>query len=102
MRKDLACAAGLSLALAQGAYADPPTAAPTETVVVTGERPGEQKLIDRKVYTISKDMQSVFGTAADVLNNLPSVTVDADGNVSLRNDSNVVILIDGKPSSQFS
>jgi outer membrane receptor protein involved in Fe transport len=98
MRKDLGCAVALSLAWAQGAYAAPPT----ETVVVTGERPLTQKLIDRKVYTISKDMQSVFGTAADVLNNIPSVTVDADGNVSLRNDSDVVILIDGKPSSQFS
>ncbi|MBL6936317.1 MAG: TonB-dependent receptor [Alphaproteobacteria bacterium] len=92
----------LSLASAQSANADPSAAAPTETVVVTGERPGTQKLIDRTVYTISKDMQSTFGTAADVLNNIPSVIVDADGNVSLRNDSNVVILIDGKPSTQFS
>jgi outer membrane receptor protein involved in Fe transport len=73
-----------------------------ETVVVTGEHPANQTLIDRKVYAVSNDLQSTFGSAADVLNNVPSVTVDADGNVSLRNDSNVTILIDGKPSAQFS
>jgi hypothetical protein len=100
MRKFLCRTVALSFVWAQSGHADGNP--PTETVVVTGEKPGTQTLIDRKVYTISKDMQSIFGTAADVLNNIPSVTVDADGNVSLRNDSNVTILIDGKPSTQFS
>jgi outer membrane receptor protein involved in Fe transport len=76
--------------------------APPETVVVTGETPQTQVLIDRKVYPVANTIQSTFGTAADVLNNIPSVTVDSDGNVSLRNDGNVTILIDGKPSAQFS
>ncbi|HWU25121.1 MAG TPA: TonB-dependent receptor [Rhizomicrobium sp.] len=70
--------------------------------MVTGQAPQTQTLIDRKVYTVTKDLQSHFGTAADLLNNIPSVIVDTDGNVSVRNDSNVTILIDGKPSSQFS
>jgi outer membrane receptor protein involved in Fe transport len=75
---------------------------PSETVVVTGQLSGPQTLIDRKVYPVATDLQSTFGSAADVLNNIPSVTVDTDGNVSLRNDSNVTILVDGKPSAQFS
>ncbi len=69
--------------------------------MVTAQRPVAQTLIDRKVYTVSQDLQATSGTAADVLDNVPSVNVDADGNVSLRGDSNVTILVDGKPSAQF-
>lgn len=100
MRKYLGGTLALSLAWPYCALAD--QASQPETVVVTAQPSGNQTLIDRKVYSISKDLQSNFGTAADVLNNIPSVTVDTDGNVSLRNDSNVTILIDGKPSTQFS
>ncbi len=71
-------------------------------VVVAGHRPPVQTLIDRKVYTITGDLQSTAGSAADILNQVPSVEVDADGNVSLRGDTNVTILVDGKPSAQFS
>ena len=70
--------------------------------MVTAQKPREQVLIDRKVYTVSRDLLSTSGAATDILNNLPSVEVDADGNVSLRGDPNVTILIDGKPSAQFS
>ncbi len=103
MRKYLGGAVALSLVWSHCAHAqtNPPSGL-TETVVVTAQAPATQTLIDRKVYSISKDLQSNFGTAADVLNNIPSVTVDTDGNVNLRNDSNVTILIDGKPSTQFS
>ena len=48
------------------------------------------------------DVQSTFGTLGDVLSVIPSVDVDPDGVVSLRGDTNVLILIDGKPSTQFS
>jgi outer membrane receptor protein involved in Fe transport len=72
-----------------------------EEVVVTAETPPTQQLLDRKVYSISNDLQATSGSAADVLNNVPSVAVDADGNVSLRGDGNVTILVDGKPSAQF-
>ena len=70
-------------------------------VVVTASTPPVRTLLDRKVYAVTTNLQSTSGTAADVLNNVPSVEVDADGNVSLRGDSNVTILLDGKPSAQF-
>ncbi|HLQ13569.1 MAG TPA: TonB-dependent receptor [Steroidobacteraceae bacterium] len=60
-----------------------------------------ETMIDRKVYSVATDVQSTFGTVSDVLSAIPSVDVSPDGNVSLRGDSNVLILIDGKPSAQF-
>lgn len=72
-------------------------------IVVTARKPAAaQTLIDRTVYDVKTDLQTQAGTAADVLNDLPSVEVDADGNVTLRGDPNVTVLIDGKPSAQFS
>ena len=85
-------------ALAQTAPAKPSV---VQEVVVTSARPAAQTLLDRKVFTIAHDLQASTGTAADVLNNVPSVTVDADGNPSLRGDGNVTILVDGKPSAEF-
>ncbi len=84
----------------------PPAAPQTQGVtvhdlVVEAQRPKTQTLLDRKVYTVSSDLQATTGSAADVLNEVPSVGVDADGNVALRGDPNVTILIDGKPSAQF-
>jgi outer membrane receptor protein involved in Fe transport len=70
--------------------------------VVTGAAPKQQILLDRTVYSVSADLQTTTGTAADVLNQIPSVDVDADGNLTLRGDPNVTVLIDGKPSAQFS
>jgi outer membrane receptor for ferrienterochelin and colicin len=73
-----------------------------ESVVVTARKLAVETLIDRKVYSVTDDVQAAFGTVSDVLSAIPSVDVDPDGNVSLRGDSNVLILIDGKPSTQFS
>lgn len=56
---------------------------------------------DKKVYRIGKDIISASSNVSEVLDNIPSVTVDLDGTVELRGDSNVRILIDGKPSSQM-
>jgi outer membrane receptor protein involved in Fe transport len=71
-------------------------------VVVTGQAQAPvQVSIDRKSYDVTKDLQAQSGAIADALRNVPSVQVDAQGNVSLRGDPNVTILIDGKPSSQF-
>jgi outer membrane receptor for ferrienterochelin and colicin len=97
----------LAMALAGPAVraADPPSpgaAATVEAVVVTANKLAVQTLIDRKVYSLQADVQSSFGTVSDVLSVIPSVDVDADGNVSLRGDSNVLILIDGRRSAQFS
>ncbi|MBV9697282.1 MAG: TonB-dependent receptor [Gammaproteobacteria bacterium] len=66
-----------------------------------GQRLEVENLIDRRVYHLDADVQSSFGSLTDVLSNLPSVDVDPDGNVALRGDTNVLILIDGKPAPQF-
>jgi outer membrane receptor protein involved in Fe transport len=71
------------------------------TVIVAGKRADVITKIDRKVYRADADLMSSSGNAADILNNIPSVDVDIDGNVSLRGDTSVTVLIDGKPSSQM-
>jgi outer membrane receptor protein involved in Fe transport len=69
------------------------------SVTVAGERPTNR--IDRQVYDVKSDVSSTNGTAADALNNVPSVAVDPDGTVTLRGSSNVQILVDGKPSAML-
>lgn len=54
--------------------------------------------LDKKIINVSQDLTSIGGTAADVLENTPSVETDIDGNVSLRGSSDFLVLIDGKPS----
>ena len=69
-----------------------------EEVVIQGERTQMELNLDKKVYNVGKDLSNMGGTATDILDNLPSVTVDVEGNVELRGSSNVQVLIDGKPS----
>ncbi|MEQ8904426.1 outer membrane beta-barrel family protein [Ekhidna sp.] len=69
-----------------------------EEVVVQGERTQMEMTLDKKVFNIGKDLSNLGGSATDILDNLPSVQVDVEGNVSLRGSENVRILIDGKPS----
>ncbi|HRX23221.1 MAG TPA: TonB-dependent receptor [Chitinophagales bacterium] len=69
-----------------------------EGVEISAERSYFQQSIDKKVYNIDKDIVASSGTASEALQNIPSITVDIDGNVSLRGNSNVRIFIDGKPS----
>ncbi len=70
-----------------------------QSVEVSSSRSTFYNSIDRKVYDIGRDVQSVTGSASNLLQNVPSVDVDIEGNVSLRGDSNVLILIDGKTST---
>jgi iron complex outermembrane recepter protein len=70
-------------------------------VIVTGEKATIQVSAEKKVFNVDKNITSAGGTAADVLRNTPSVTVDMDGNVSLRGKDNVMFLVDGKPSAMF-
>lgn len=79
----------------------PPPSGATESVVVTANRLNVQTLVDRKVYSVATDVQATFGSVSDLLGVIPSIDVDADGVVSLRGDSNVLILVDGKPSPLF-
>ena len=99
MKYLLGSAALLALAPATAQAAK---AADGAEVVVTADKPASKVLIDRKVYTVSTDLQATTASAAEALNKVPSVTVDDDGNITLRGDPNVTILIDGKPSAQFS
>ncbi|MBS0296433.1 MAG: TonB-dependent receptor [Proteobacteria bacterium] len=71
-------------------------------VTVTARTDDFRSSIDRRSYDITKDLQATTGSVADALRNVPSVEVDVNGNVSLRGDSNVKILIDGKPSTMLS
>ncbi len=69
-----------------------------EGVDVTSEKPAVEFKIDKKVINVSKDFTAISGTAVDVLQNAPSVTVDIEGNVSLRGSTNFTLLIDGRPT----
>lgn len=68
-------------------------------VSVVGEKNMFQMDIDKKVFNVDKNITSTGGSALDVLQNVPSVSVDASGGVSLRGKSNVNILIDGRPAT---
>ena len=74
---------------------------PMETITVQGQKLNVETKIDRKIYSVPEDAQGTLGTLSDILNVIPSVDVDPDGNVSLRGDSNVLVLIDGKPATQL-
>ncbi|MDQ0465310.1 outer membrane receptor protein involved in Fe transport [Caulobacter ginsengisoli] len=87
--------------LAEEAPKPAPQSTDVAGVVVQAQKPAISTSIDRRSYSVSGDLQAQSGSIADALRNLPSVEVDVQGNVSLRGDSNVTILIDGKPSTQF-
>ncbi len=67
-------------------------------VTVTAKAPLLEMKIDRKVFNVEKNLTSVGGTAVDVMKNVPSVNVDIDGNVTLRNAA-PQIFVDGRPST---
>ncbi len=67
-------------------------------VEVRAEKSEMQFLLDKKVFNVGKDLSTTSSSAADLLDNVPSVAVDIDGVVTLRGSGNVRILINGKPS----
>lgn len=71
-----------------------------EGVEIVKEKSTYEQKIDRKVINVGKDLISAGATAGEILNNIPSVSVDAQTNaISLRGNENVRVLIDGKPSN---
>lgn len=74
-----------------------PSSTSMNEVTVTAERNMMINKIDRKVFNVEKDISAQTGTVSDVLQSIPSVAVDMDGNISLRG-SGVTILINGRPS----
>ena len=69
-----------------------------QAVTVTASKPTLRMDIDKKVYNVEKDIVNAGGTALDVMKNVPSVNVDIDGNVTLRN-STPQIYIEGRPTT---
>jgi len=69
-----------------------------QQVTVTADKPLIQLAIDRKVYNVEKDLSAAGGTAVDIMKNIPSLAVDIDGNVTLRNAA-PTIFVDGRPTT---
>ena len=69
-----------------------------DELVVTGERSQTEFQLDRRVFNVGQDLASTGASALDVLNNVPSVNVSIEGEVTLRGSAGVQILINGKPS----
>ena len=74
-----------------------PTSAMLETAVVKAERTMVEYQLDKRVVNVDQNIVASGGTATDVLQNVPSVDIDNDGNVSLRGSTNVKVLINGRP-----
>lgn len=69
-----------------------------ESVTIEGQASPMELYLDKRVFSVAKDLSNLSGSAADVLENIPSIAVDVEGNISLRGSQNVRILIDGRPS----
>jgi len=76
-----------------------PESATLDELVVEGERSYMEMNFDSRRFNVGKDITSLGGSALDVLDNVPSITTDFEGNVSLRGNQGVQILINGRPSS---
>ena len=74
-----------------------PTATLLKAAEVTAERSMMEYQLDKRVINVDKNIVTGGGTATDVLDNVPSVSVDNDGEVTLRGSSNVKVLINGRP-----
>lgn len=78
-----------------------PVQSQLKTVEIIGKTPIVENKIDKMVYNVANDLTSQGGSASDVLQKVPQVTVDIDGNVELQGNANIRFLINGKPSSIF-
>jgi len=69
-----------------------------DAVTISGQKDQVEYNLDKKVINVDKNLLTSGGTALDIMQTIPSVDVDIEGNVSLRGSSNVTIFIDGRPS----
>ena len=76
-----------------------PEVAELNSVEVVAERSTIEQRIDRKVVNVGKDLTTTGASASEIMNNIPSLAVDQDGNISMRGNANVRILVDGKPTN---
>jgi outer membrane receptor protein involved in Fe transport len=77
------------------------TSTTVQPVTVTAKASGDRRYIDRRSYGLSNDVQATNGSLADALRNIPQLDVDPQGNLSIRGDTNVTVLVDGQPSALF-
>lgn len=70
-----------------------------DDVNIIAERTTIEQKIDRKVINVGKDLTTLGPSASDIMGNLPTLTVDQDGNIAMRGNDNVRILVDGKPTN---
>lgn len=76
-----------------------PDLAQLDDVNIVAERSSIEQRIDRKVINVGKDLTTLGPSASDIMGNLPTLTVDQDGNLAMRGNDNVRILVDGKPTN---
>jgi ferric enterobactin receptor len=67
-------------------------------VVINAKKDALQNIDGKKVFSVNQSLVSKGGNAADLLQNVPTLQIDGNGNVSLRGSTNVKVLVDGKPS----
>ena len=85
------------------AKAPAPTPKAVEEVTVTATASSAVRTaIDRRSYSVAGDLQGSTGSVSDALRNVPSVDVDVQGNLSLRGNANVTVMVDGQKSTMFS
>ena len=82
-----------------GTIALEPELAQLDDVNIVAERSTIEQRIDRKVINVGKDLTTAGASASDIMGNLPTLTVDQDGNIAMRGNDNVRILVDGKPTN---
>ena len=78
-----------------------PDATALSEVTIRAEKSSLELKLDKRVFNVGKDLSNKGGTAEEILENIPSIDLDIEGNVSLRGSQSVRILIDGKPASMM-